>query len=318
MLHLLHLGNDKGVYTMSAVRSNLLLLLAAAIWGLAFVAQRVGMDHIGPFAFNGIRFVLGSLSLLPLIFHFGRNRQPTRAGEPADAVKAGILAGLVLFAGASLQQIGLIYTTAGKAAFITCLYIVIVPILGIFLKHCISRTTWLSSLLALSGLYLLCVKENFSIAYGDFLELVGALFWSVHILLIAHFANRVDVLKLSLCQFITCAVLSLGAAFYWETITSEGVAGALIPLLYGGIFSVGIAYTLQVVGQKYSPPAHAAIILSMETVFAAIGGFLLLDERLGEKELTGCALMLAGMLLTQLQSLRSADAVAEEASGKTG
>lgn len=303
---------------MSAVKSNLLLLLAAAIWGLAFVAQRVGMDHIGPFAFNGIRFVLGSLSLLPLIYHFGRKAQPPRAGEPANAVKAGILAGVVLFAGASLQQIGLIYTTAGKAAFITCLYIVFVPLLGICLQHCISRATWLGSLLALSGLYLLCVKEDFSIAYGDFLELAGALFWSVHILLIDHFANRVDVLKLSLYQFITCALLSLGTAFYFETITSEGVAGALIPLLYGGIFSVGIAYTLQVVGQKYSPPAHAAIILSMETVFAALGGFLLLDERLGVRELAGCALMLAGMLSTQLQGLQPAGRAAAEADGKTG
>lgn len=303
---------------MSALKSNLLLLLAAAIWGLAFVAQRVGMDHIGPFAFNGIRFVLGSLSLLPLILHLRRKPQPTRPGNSINAVKAGILAGLVLFAGASLQQIGLIYTTAGKAAFITCLYIVLVPILGIFLKHCISRTTWFSSLLALGGLYLLCVKENFSVSYGDLLELVGALFWSVHILLIDHFANRVDVLKLSLYQFMTCALLSLGTAFCLETITREGVEGALIPLLYGGIFSVGIAYTLQVLGQKYSPPSHAAIILSMETVFATIGGFLLLDERLGVKELTGCALMLAGMLLTQLQSLCSAGDVPAEANGKAG
>ncbi|MDF2876434.1 MAG: carboxylate/amino acid/amine transporter, partial [Sporomusa sp.] len=261
---------------MSALKSNLLLLLAAAIWGLAFVAQRVGMEHIGPFAFNGIRFALGSLSLLPLIFHYRHKPQRVPGSGSKEAVRAGILAGLILFAGASLQQIGLIYTTAGKAAFITCLYIVLVPILGIFLKHYVSITTWLSSMLALAGLYLLCVKENFSISYGDLLELVGALFWSVHILLIDHYANRVDVLKLSLFQFITCGLLSLGTAFCLETITSEGLTGALLPILYGGIFSVGIAYTLQVVGQKYSPPSHAAIILSMETVFATIGGFLLL------------------------------------------
>ncbi|HWR42376.1 DMT family transporter [Sporomusa sp.] len=303
---------------MSALKSNLLLLLAAAIWGLAFVAQRVGMEHVGPFTFNGIRFALGSLSLLPLIFHYRKKPEQIQGNCSREAVRAGILAGLVLFTAASLQQIGLIYTTAGKAAFITCLYIVLVPILGIFLKHYVSITTWLSSVLALVGLYLLCVKENFSISYGDFLQLVGAVFWSVHILLIDHFANRVDVLKLSFFQFITCGILSLVTAFWLETMTVEGLAGALIPILYGGIFSVGIAYTLQVIGQKYSPPSHAAIILSMETVFATVGGFLLLDERLGFKELVGCALMLAGMLLTQLQSMRSTPVVAEEPNGKVG
>ncbi len=290
---------------MSALQSNLLLLLAAAIWGLAFVAQRVGMEHVGPFTFNGVRFLLGSVSLLPLIFTYRNKTQPTSAAKPKEAVRAGIFAGLILFMGASLQQIGLIYTTAGKAAFITCLYIVLVPILGIFLKQYVSITTWLSSVLAIVGLYLLCVKESFFISYGDLLQLVGALFWSVHILLIDHYASRINVLKLSFFQFITCGVLSLGTALWFETITLEGLTGALIPILYGGFFSVGIAYTLQVVGQKYSPPSHAAIILSMETVFATIGGFFLLDERLGFQELIGCGLMLSGMLLTQLQGTQS-------------
>ncbi|WP_094604053.1 hypothetical protein SPSIL_044840 [Sporomusa silvacetica DSM 10669] len=303
---------------MSAMKSNLLLLLAAAIWGFAFVAQRVGMEHVGPFTFNGVRFVLGSLSLLPLIFYFQNKPQSSPKVNAMGALLPGFLAGLILFTAASLQQIGLIYTTAGKAAFVTCLYIVLVPILGIFLQQHVSKATWLSAVLAVVGLYLLCVKESFFISYGDLLQLIGALFWSVHILLIDHFADRVDVLKLSFFQFVTCGLLSMGTALGLETITLAGLSGALIPILYGGFCSVGIAYTLQVVGQKHSPPAQAAIILSMETVFATIGGFLLLDEWLGFQELVGCALMLAGMLLTQLQGVQPAARVemAEEASGK--
>lgn len=303
---------------MSALKSNMLLLLAAAIWGVAFVAQRVGMEHVGPFTFNGVRFALGSLSLLPLIFYYRNKPRQVTSNPPRGVIWAGFLAGLILFTAASLQQIGLIYTTAGKAAFITCLYIVLVPILGIFLKQYVSMITWLSSVLAVIGLYLLCVKESFSISYGDLLQLVGAFFWAVHILLIDYFASRVDVLKLSFFQFVTCAILSITTAFLFETITTEGITQALIPILYGGICSVGIAYTLQVVGQKYSPPSHAAIILSMETVFATIGGFLILDERLGLQELIGCALMLSGMLLTQLQSMQSTVAVETAEESSTG
>ncbi|WP_425058735.1 hypothetical protein SCACP_33930 [Sporomusa carbonis] len=304
---------------MSTLKSNMLLLLAAAIWGFAFVAQRVGMEHVGPFTFNGVRFALGSLSLIPLILYSGSKPQQT-SHRLKEVSWAGVLAGAVLFSAASLQQIGLIYTTAGKAAFITCLYIVIVPILGIFLKQYVSTGTWFGCVLAVVGLYLLCVKESFFIAYGDLLQLGGALFWSVHILLIDYFAQRVDALKLSLFQFITCAVLSLGTAFWLETITLDGLTGALIPILYGGICSVGIAYTLQVIGQKYSPPSHAALILSMETVFAAVGGFLILGEILGLQEIIGCVLMLTGMLLTQLQSIQSAVQVkvGEEFNGKGG
>lgn len=306
---------------MGALQSNLLLLLAAAIWGLAFVAQRVGMEHVGPFTFNGIRFLLGSISLIPMLFYYRNKTQQTTAANSRDEVLAGIFAGIILFTAASLQQIGLIYTTAGKAAFITCLYIVLVPILGLFLKQYVSLTTWISAMLAIIGLYLLCVKESFFIAYGDLLQLVGSLFWAVHILLIGYYAKRIDVLKLSFFQFITCGVLSLGTALWFETIAIEGLTRALIPILYGGFISVGIAYTLQAVGQKYSQPSHAAIILSMETVFAVIGGFFLLGERLGFQEMLGCGLMLTGMLLTQLQSIQqpvAEIAMTEETSGKAG
>ncbi len=289
------------------LKANVLLLLAAAIWGLAFVAQRVGMDYVGPFAFNGVRFALGSLSLLPLIFFY--KSESHNSGDTGDKKKEkswqiGFVAGLILFIAASLQQIGLIYTTAGKAAFITSLYIVLVPITGLFLKQRLTISTWLGSILAIMGLYLLCVKEGFTISYGDLLVLIGAFFWTAHILLIDHFSRRVDTLQLAFFQFTTCAGLSLGTALFVETVTIHGILQAGIPILYGGLCSVGIAYTLQIIGQKYASPSHAAIILSMETVFATIGGYFFLNERLGLQEFLGCILMMTGMLVSQLQSLK--------------
>ncbi|MDU4959412.1 MAG: DMT family transporter [Sporomusaceae bacterium] len=287
------------------VRANLLLLLTAAIWGLAFVAQRVGMEHMGPFTFNGIRFALGSLSLLPLLLY---DRWKTGADEVQanrqPALLGGILAGAVLFTGASLQQIALVYTTAGKAAFLTSLYLILVPLLGLCCRQVISGSTWAGALFAAGGVYFLSVTEELTIAYGDALALIGAIFWGLHILLIGYYSQRVNVLRLSCIQFIVCALLSLGVALAFEEITLTGIYGAAIPILYGGIASVGIAYTLQVVGQKNAKPAHAAIILSMETIFAAVGGWLLLQEDIGPRGLLGCALLLTGMLLPQLEQAR--------------
>jgi len=288
------------------VKSNLLLLLTAAIWGFAFVAQRVGMESMPPFAFNGVRFALGAISLLPVMFFFQNSSSSQKNSQPTKTHRRiGLLAGVILFIAASLQQIGLIGTTAGKAAFITCLYIVLVPIAGIFLKQHIRMNTWFGSILAIIGLYFLCVKENLTISWGDFLELIGAFFWTAHILLIDRYSREVDTLKLAFYQFMTCSVFSLLTASLFETVFLENIVSAAIPILYGGIGSVGIAYTLQIVGQKNASPANAAIILSMETVFAAIGGYILIAERLGPWELGGCALMFSGMLLTQIQSITS-------------
>lgn len=288
------------------LHSNLLLLLAAFIWGFAFVAQRVGMDHVGPFTFNGIRFALGSLSLLPLLIYYNNHPDqiPASHQETASSWRIGLLAGIILFVAASLQQIGLIYTTAGKAAFITALYIVLVPIIGIFLNQSITVTTWLGSGLAVVGLYFLCVKAGFTISTGDLLELIGALFWTAHILVIDRFSRTTNTLQLAFFQFITCSLLSLGTAALLENVTLNELLQASIPILYGGIFSVGIAYTLQIIGQKNASPSHASIILSMETVFAALGGYLILGERLGVPELIGCTLMLLGMLVSQLSDLK--------------
>ncbi len=285
-------------------RADALLLLTATIWGFAFVAQRVGMEYVGPFTFNGVRFALGSLSLVPLLFIL--DRRPTKARRllppagPATLLGGGGLAGLFLFAGASLQQVGLVYTTAGNAGFITGLYVVIVPIMGLALRQRTNAGTWLGALMAASGLYFLSISEQFTIAWGDLLELIGAFFWAAHVLIIGWLSPRMDALKLAITQFAACSLLSLLTALAIETITWEGLQQAAIPILYGGLGSVGVAYTLQVVAQKDAPPAHAAIFLSMEAVFAAFGGWLLLNEVLSARGFFGCGLMLAGMLLSQL------------------
>lgn len=286
------------------LKSNLLLLLTAFIWGFAFVAQRVGAQYVGAFTFGGIRFALGSMSLIPLLLYY-RNRPGGEAqyGEgPKMVLKAGIIAGSILFIAAALQQIGLAYTTAGKAAFITGLYIVLVPLLGIFLKQRVRLNTWVGVVLAVAGLYFLSVNEDFSIAKGDLSVIIGAFFWAFHILTIDHFANKVDPFKFSFVQFATCSLLSLTAALIFEDISMDALSKAVIPLLYGGIFSAGVAYTLQAVGQKHAKPSHAAIILSMESVFAALGGALLLHENLGARGYLGCMLMFVGMMVTQVQS----------------
>ena len=286
------------------LKSSLLLLLAAAIWGFAFVAQRVGAEYMPPFAFNGLRFALGALSLLPVMY-FVKNDSAGADKSPRQSKKTffvGLSAGGILFIAASLQQIGLIYTTAGKAAFVTCLYIVLVPIAGIFLKHRINSNVWLGSVLAITGLYFLCIRESMTISWGDFLELIGSFFWTIHILLIDRYSRELSTLKLAFSQFLTCSILSLSVAWLLESVTITAILQAAIPLLYGGICSVGIAYTLQIAGQKNAPPASAAIILSMETVFAAIGGVLLISEYLGPWELGGCGLMLSGMLLSQMRT----------------
>jgi drug/metabolite transporter (DMT)-like permease len=286
------------------VKSVFILLLTAAIWGFAFVAQRVGMQHVGAFTFNGVRFALGSISLLPVIYFFNRKNkeQPKEEADLKTTIKSGIIAGSVLFIAASLQQIGLIYTTAGKAGFITSLYIVLVPIIGILFKQKTHMKTWIGALTAVIGLYFLSINESFTIEFGDFLEIVGAFFWACHILLIDRFVKNVDAIKLSSIQFATCAVFSMITAFITEDVNAAGISSALVPILYGGIMSAGVAYTLQAVGQKYAKPSHAAIALSMESVFAAIGGILLLAETMSKRGYFGCALMLLGMLIAQSEN----------------
>ncbi len=291
---------------MRTLKSDALLMLTATIWGFAFVAQRVGMEYVGPFTFNGVRFALGSLSLVPLMLLKRKNPSAIAALlPPADrrtVAWGGALAGLVLFMGASLQQVGLVHTTAGNAGFITGLYVVIVPLLGLFWRQRPDLGTWIGALLAAAGLYLLSVTAAFEIAFGDFLVLVGAFFWAAHVLIIGWLSPRIESIQLACIQFAVCSLLSLITAAALETMTLQGLMGAALPILYGGLLSVGVAYTLQVVAQRDARPAHAAIILSLESVFAALGGWLLLGELLSARALVGCSLMMAGMLLSQLHA----------------
>jgi len=291
---------------LKTFKSDFILLVVASIWGLAFVAQRMGMDYVGPFTFNGIRFALGGLSLLPFIAAGRKKRKinKTQSSVPVfnEVLKGGIFSGTVLFAGASLQQVGMVYTTAGKSGFITGLYVVIVPIIGLFRKQKAGFGTWTGALMGVAGLYLLSVTRDMTISFGDFLEFAGAFCFAFHVIIIGELSKRIDTVRLAFVQCFLCSTLSLITAFAFETITLNGIWLAAIPLIYGGVFSVGIAYSLQIYGQKNSHPAHAAILMSLESVIAALGGWLILNEVLSSRALTGCVLMMAGMLVSQLYS----------------
>ena len=286
------------------LKSNALLLITAVIWGFAFVAQRVGMNHIGPFTFNGLRFGLGAMSLLPLLLISREERAAAENILPHPGSKlfvgGALLAGTVLFMAISLQQVGLVYTTAGKAGFITSLYVVIVPIMALVWRQPSNFGTWLGAVLAAVGLFLLSVTQKFTIEYGDLLEFLCAFFWAAQVIIIGWLSPKIQPVKLAFGQFVVCSVLSLLAAVVVEEITWNGLIRAGWPILYGGVLSSGVAFTFQVMAQRHTHPAHASIIMSLEAVFAAIGGWLLLNETLSIRGLIGCGLMLGGMLTSQL------------------
>ncbi len=296
------------------IKTDGLLLLTAIIWGFAFVAQRSGMAVIGPFAFSAARFALGTLVLIPLLV-LGKRR----AGRvrPAGALGLGprlgwaALLGTVLFLGANLQQIGLVYTTAANAGFITSLYVILVPVAGICFGRRLAPRVWFGALLAVCGLYILSIGGGFRMAPGDLLELLGAFFWTGHVLLINHLAGRMEPLELAVGQFATCALLSLAAALAHEPAPFAHLVPAAVPILYGGLLSIGVAYTLQIVAQQTAHPAHAAIILSMEALFAAVGGVLLLGEPLTGRLVLGGGLLLGALVLSQLEPQARAAAGAE-------
>lgn len=282
-----------------------MLILTAFIWGTAFVAQSVGMDFLEPFTFNGVRSLIGGIVLLPCIFLIRRINARSGEAEKAegtrkDLVLGGILCGLLLFAASSLQQIGIVYTTAGKAGVITAFYIVIVPVLGIFLHKRIGWKVWAAVVMALAGLYFLCMTEELTVGKGDLYIFLCALIFSVHILVIDHFSPRVDGVKMSCIQFFTCGIVSLIPMFAWETPGVDNLLAGWMPLLYAGVLSCGVAYTLQVVGQKNVNPAVASLILSLESCFSVLAGWLILGEKLTMREFAGCVLMFAAIILAQL------------------
>lgn len=306
--------------------ADLMLFCAALIWGIAFVPQKTAMDHLGPFTFNGVRFGMAALMLLPVIA-WQRRSSARRADAPmADLAVVrsprtlwvgGILTGLFLFLGISLQQWGMLDTTAGKAGFISGLYVIPVALLSVAAGSRLPRGTWLGALLALLGLYLLTVpqrtaSQDLSINRGDMLVLLSILFWTGQILLVSHCSRRVGVFALAAVEFTVCAILSLAVACFVgpprEPIALERLLDARWELLYTGLISAGFGYSLQIAGQRQAPPTHAAIIMSLETVFAALAGWLWLHEILESRALLGCALMLTGMIISQLAQLRAAPA----------
>ncbi|MGE8411987.1 MAG: DMT family transporter [Pseudomonas sp.] len=283
-----------------ALRADVLMLITAVIWGSAFVAQTSGMSHIGPFLYSGLRFAMGSLCLLPLVLRRSTSRCPHEPLLTRGLLQGGMLMGLALALGINLQQVGLMFTSVTNAGFITGLYVIVVPLVGLLIGHKTGLGTWLGAGLAVVGMFLLSVGDNFQVAAGDWLQLIGAFVWGGHVILVGLFASRHDPIRLAFLQFATCSVVSLVLALCLEPVHWPAILAAGPAILYGGVIAVGIGYTLQVIAQKDAIASHAAIILSLEAVFAAIAGAWLLDESLQTRGYFGCALMLSGMLVAQL------------------
>ena len=287
------------------LRGSLLLTLTALIWGTAFVAQTVGMDHIGPFTFNAVRTLLAGVAMIPVILLFDKlqKKPPMSPQLRRDTLVGGVVCGTVLFVASSLQQAGIEAITenaSGKAGFITALYIIIVPLIGLLLGKRPRKLVWLCVVLAIVGFYLLCVTGDFSIGFGELLVLGCAVGYSLHILVIDHFSPKADGMRMSCIQFFVSGILSTVAMFLLEEPTLSGIWAANTAILYTGIMSSGVGYTLQIVAQKDVNPTLATMIMSLESVFAVLAGWLLLHETLSAKELLGCLLVFVAVILAQL------------------
>lgn len=282
-------------------RSNLMLLLTAMIWGAAFVAQSEGGERVGAFTFNSVRMIIGGLVLLPCISWIDRcggiKNGWKKSGK--ELWIGGALCGIVLFLSSALQQLGIAGTTAGKAGFITALYVVLVPLCRLFAGKRPKPLLWLCVALAAAGLYLLCVTEAFALQQGDFLVLCCAFGFTVHILLIDHFSPKVDGIRMSCIQFFVAGLLAAVPAFLFEVPSLAAIGSAAVPILYAGILSCGVAYTLQVVAQKETDPTMASLILCLESVFAVLFGWMILGEQLSLREFIGCAAMFVAIVISQ-------------------
>lgn len=295
---------------MNKTKNTFLLLLTAFIWGVAFVAQSVGMDYVGPLTFNGSRFIIGAIFLIPCIAFLDKlkEKENQAAGKNITAapqnkkvlITGGICCGIAIAAASTLQQYGIAYTTVGKAGFITSLYIVIVPILGIFLKKKPRLIIWLSVLLALVGLYFLCMTDSLSFSKGDTLVLLCAFVFSLHIMIIDHFSPMVDGVRMSCIQFAVAGILCGIPALIFEHPTFSSLIAAWAPVLYAGILSCGVAYTLQIVAQKNYDPTVASLLLSLESVFSVLAGWVILHQSLSPREIFGCVLVFIAIILVQL------------------
>lgn len=285
-------------------KSSLMLLLTAAIWGVAFVAQSVGMDYIGPFTFNTIRSLVGGLVLIPCIWLLNRKKPEAQEDTPAQSGRTlfigGICCGVALAVASSLQQMGIQYTSVGKAGFITALYIVIVPLLGLLFKRRVSGLIWIAVVIAVGGMYLLCITEGFSVGKGDLLVMASAFCFSAHILIIDYFSPKADGVKMSCIQFLVCGLLCAVPMLIMERPSLPQILAAWMPLIYAGVFSCGVGYTLQIVGQRHIDPTIASLILSLESVISVLAGWVILGQKLTVRELIGCILVFCAIILAQL------------------
>ncbi len=285
-------------------KSSLMLLLTAAIWGVAFVAQSVGMDYIGPFTFNAIRSLVGGLVLIPCIWLLNRKKPAAQEDTPAQSDRTlfigGICCGVALAVASSLQQMGIQYTSVGKAGFITALYIVIVPLLGLLFKRRVSGLIWVAVVIAVGGMYLLCITEGFSVGKGDLLVMASAFCFSAHILIIDYFSPKADGVKMSCIQFLVCGLLCAVPMLIMERPSLPQILAAWMPLIYAGVFSCGVGYTLQIVGQRHIDPTIASLILSLESVISVLAGWVILGQKLTVRELIGCILVFCAIILAQL------------------
>ena len=289
------------------MQSNILLLLTAIIWGSAFVAQKSGMDYVEPFTFNGIRTFIGGLVLIPVIFFMEKKNPPEEISREEKTKKnkelliGGICCGLALFAASSLQQFGVSYTTAGKAGFITTLYVVFVPIISVLLRKKVRPIMWLCVAMGAVGLYLLCMTDaSFRLTFGDTLVLLCAVAFAVHILTVDHFSPRMDGIKLSCIQFLTVGIVSMICMFIFEHPDIHAILDCAVPLLYAGVLSCGLGFTFQVVAQKHAEPTVASLLMSLESVFAVVFGALLLHETMSMRELSGCLIIFIAVIISQL------------------
>ena len=307
------------------LKNSLLLLLTATIWGIAFVAQSEGGEAVGPLTFNATRNIIGSLVLIPVILLLNKTNPQSNSADFAESdrqpmasscsnpfsrnktlIAGGIICGICLCLASNFQQFGIQYTSVGKAGFLTACYIIIVPILGLFMKKKCSPFIWVAVVMALIGLYLLCITDGFSVGKGDLLVMVCSLLFSLHILVIDYFSPKVDGVKMSCIQFFVCGFLCAIPAVFTESIVLADIFAAWAPILYAGVMSCGVAYTLQIIGQKDMNPTVASLILSLESCISVLAGWILLNQKLSARELSGCVLMFAAIILAQLPSGKKA------------
>lgn len=302
------------------VRANFLLLFSSFIWGSAFVAQRVGMEHIGPFTFNAVRMLVAGVALSFVVFILRKtNKLDAKPGSYSKKAlyAGGFFCGGVLFFASSFQQAGLMFTTAGKAGFITTLYIIIVPVLGLFLKKKVGAKVWFSVLLGLTGLFFLSFVENMQLNLGDVLMLFCAVGYAVHIIVVDHFATKADSVKLSCFQFFVAAFFSCIVMFVFESPDITNILISWLPIIYVGVLSGALGFTLQIIAQKDTSPAVAALLMSFEAVFAALTGFVILSEVLTPRELIGCFLMFFAIVLAQMPGIGSSPATTQGTSNRS-